>query len=273
MAQKLTPFFSIIIPALNEAKYLPSLLGDLTSQTFRDFEVIVVDGHSDDATVSLAKSFATKLPSLKIINSSKRHVCRQRNLGAKHAHADWLIFMDADNRLPTYFFLGVKYRLESDPADLATCYLMSDSVKPIDKNFAKGINYAIELLKHTPQARIMESLVIIKRSAFVKIGGFDEKIDYAEGNNLLQTASDKKLRFQVYHDPSYTHSFRRFRKFGHLNMVSRGAQLEFLKLLRLPQLRPIFQKLYPMEGGKLFDQKHISTFSKRIIELIDTLKQ
>jgi len=48
------PFFSIIIPALNEEKYLPHLLDDLTKQTFRDFEVILVDGNSSDATVAKA---------------------------------------------------------------------------------------------------------------------------------------------------------------------------------------------------------------------------
>ncbi|MFH1244651.1 MAG: glycosyltransferase, partial [bacterium] len=51
------PFFSLIIPALNEAKYLPLLLDDLSKQTFLDFEVIVVDGNSDDQTVAKAKSF------------------------------------------------------------------------------------------------------------------------------------------------------------------------------------------------------------------------
>ena len=47
-------FFSIIIPALNEAKYLPHLLDDLSDQTFQDFEVIIVDGNSNDQTVAKA---------------------------------------------------------------------------------------------------------------------------------------------------------------------------------------------------------------------------
>ena len=56
------PFFSIIIPALNEEKYLPLLLSDLAKQTMRDFEVVVVDGKSEVKTVVTAKSFAKSLP-------------------------------------------------------------------------------------------------------------------------------------------------------------------------------------------------------------------
>ena len=50
--KKTEPFFSIIIPTLNEEKYLPLLLSDLEHQLFTDFEVIVVDGKSADKTVT-----------------------------------------------------------------------------------------------------------------------------------------------------------------------------------------------------------------------------
>jgi len=50
------PFFSIVIPTLNEEKCLPRLLDDLTQQKEKDFEVIVIDGRSDDQTVKKAKN-------------------------------------------------------------------------------------------------------------------------------------------------------------------------------------------------------------------------
>lgn len=169
------PFFSIIIPALNEEKYLPKLLKDLTVQSYKDFEVIVVDGKSEDKTVLNAQKLSTKLPSLKILSSSKRHVCVQRNLGAKNARADWLIFMDADNRIPSYFLQGIKYRLESDPTDIATCWLQNDQASTKDKSIAIATNYAHELMLNTPSPILLEALIISSKKAFNKIGGFDEK--------------------------------------------------------------------------------------------------
>ena len=55
------PFFSIVIPTLNEEDYLPNLLGDLTKQTKKDFEVIIADGYSKDETKQVVKAFKKKL--------------------------------------------------------------------------------------------------------------------------------------------------------------------------------------------------------------------
>src|SRR6266480_923896 len=90
--------FSIIIPTLNEEHYLPKLLTDLQKQTQQNFEVIVVDGKSEDNTKEQAISFAKKLP-LKFIETPTRNVSHQRNLGAKHALGAYLFFLDADTRI------------------------------------------------------------------------------------------------------------------------------------------------------------------------------
>ena len=55
------PFFSVVIPTLNEEKYLPRLLENLSKQTFSEFEVTVVDGSSEDETVKEAKKWQKKL--------------------------------------------------------------------------------------------------------------------------------------------------------------------------------------------------------------------
>lgn len=258
------PFFSIIIPALNEEKYLPHLLSDLAAQSYRDFEVIVADGESTDKTVALAKSLKKSLPSLKIVTSSKRHVCVQRNLGAKSADADWLIFMDADNRLPPYFLQGIKYRLEMSPCDLATCYIQSDQNTAKDKNIALAINYAMEILKNSSSYQVLESMVIIKKTCFEQIGGFDEHTNYGEGTVLGKMAKSLHYRYALFKDPLYTFSFRRIRKYGVLNLTSIVAQHEITHLLNLPATD--LGKKYPMRGGAFFDVPlaRRKRFTKRI---------
>ena len=108
MSGQQQPFFSIVIPTLNEEKYLPKLLQNLADQTFKDFEVIHVDGRSEDKTVQKAARFSKKLD-IKTLISQKRHVSHQRNLGGKKAQGKWLVFMDADNFLKPYFLQGLKY--------------------------------------------------------------------------------------------------------------------------------------------------------------------
>ena len=73
------PELSVIIPALNEEKYIGHAIAGLRKQTFRDFETIVVDGGSIDRTCEIARGYA------RIFVHRKRGAGRARNFGAKKA--------------------------------------------------------------------------------------------------------------------------------------------------------------------------------------------
>lgn len=88
---------SIVIPTLNEEKYLSGILKDLTKQKKSFSEIIIVDGQSLDKTIQVATRYQKKLP-IKIYVTKKGVSC-QRNYGANRATGDWLIFFDADTRL------------------------------------------------------------------------------------------------------------------------------------------------------------------------------
>src|SRR5689334_11198275 len=90
------PFFSIIVPTLNEEQYLPRLLTSIRRQRYKQYEVILVDGKSTDKTIAIAQSFRTLLPKLTIVRSEKQQVGYQRNLGAKRAAGAYFVFLDAD---------------------------------------------------------------------------------------------------------------------------------------------------------------------------------
>ena len=84
---------SIIIPTLNEEKYLPRLLESIRRQNFSDYEIIVSDGGSSDKTEEIAKSFKATF----FVDSSIRHPSAQRNNGARISKGDTLLFLDADS--------------------------------------------------------------------------------------------------------------------------------------------------------------------------------
>ena len=268
------PFFSIIIPTLNEEKYLPHLLSDLASQSFRDFEVIIVDGHSNDQTVKLAKAWAPKIPKLTILTSPKRQVCVQRNLGAHHAKSQIFLFSDADNRLPSYFLQGIKYRWESSCADILACWLEPDPPSAANNILGNAMNFFLEIQNNVKPTYLMESMVIISKKCFDEIGGFDESINYAEGKSVIQAASALGYTSKVIHDPLYSFSFRRFKKYGMLKVASHVASLELSSLLGMDAVNLKAEKLYPMAGGALFNQnKKVKTkFQKNIAKLLASLK-
>ena len=247
-----TPFFSIIIPCLNEEKTLPNLLSDLENQTFKDFEVIVVNGKSEDKTVQKAMKFGKKIK-IGVINCEMRGVCLQRNLGASHAKANWLIFFDADNRIPKYFLQGIKFYIEFLDTDILTSHIIPDTKNNKDQAIAKVINLAIDYRKNSQNPAILESMIVIKNKVFNKIGGFNNEIHWGEGADLLVRIKKAGYKFEIVKDLKYQYSFRRFRKQGTLKLLRNLAVHETAILTNKPVPKDKAVKLYPLEGGKYFE--------------------
>ncbi len=92
---------TVIIPARNEATRIGACLEGLAQQSYRRFEVIVVDDDSHDGTADVVRTYTACLPSLTVLSSKtlphdwagKCWACWQ---GANHAHGAWLLFLDAD---------------------------------------------------------------------------------------------------------------------------------------------------------------------------------
>src|SRR3989338_8746482 len=96
------PFFSIIVPTLNEEHFLPLILSDLERQKEKNFEIIIIDGASTDKTRDIANGFSKKLE-LTFFQVKKHNVSFQRNLGAQKAKGTFVVFLDADASVSPYF--------------------------------------------------------------------------------------------------------------------------------------------------------------------------
>lgn len=86
---------SVIIPVYNEERYIERCLNSLKQQTFKDFELILVDDGSTDNTINLANKFKKDL-NLKILKQNHQWPWEARNLWAKNAKWDILVLVDAD---------------------------------------------------------------------------------------------------------------------------------------------------------------------------------
>lgn len=92
--------FSIIIPSLNVAATLRACLDSVIGQTCRDFEVILVDGASTDATLDIANGFAGDLGAGLVIHSGPdQGIYDAMNRGVAMARGEWLLFLGADDTL------------------------------------------------------------------------------------------------------------------------------------------------------------------------------
>ncbi|QGP78194.1 trifunctional glycosyltransferase/class I SAM-dependent methyltransferase/polysaccharide deacetylase [Sphingobium sp. CAP-1] len=93
------PDISIIIPAYNDATTLGDTLRSVAAQSYRDWEVIIIDDGSRDKTASIARFMVDADPRFRLISQDNAGASAARNTGIAAASGDWIIFLDADDRL------------------------------------------------------------------------------------------------------------------------------------------------------------------------------
>ena len=107
------PKISVIIPVYNNAVYLPQCLNSLLSQSFQDFEGVIVDDGSNDGSETICDDYQKRDSRLKVIHIKNQGVSHARNVGLDNAKGEWVSFVDSDDWI--------------DPAYLSTLYEQIDN--------------------------------------------------------------------------------------------------------------------------------------------------
>lgn len=208
-------FFSIIIPTLNEEKYLPRLLTDLSKQKERDFEVIVADSYSKDKTKKIALIFEKNFP-LIFTQIKKKNVASQRNYGAGQAQGKYLIFLDADTRINPTFFKKVKKTIGKKKGLIFLPYFFPDREYKQYKPLFDLANLLVELSQNFPKRFSLGGSMIVEKEFFKLIGGFNKKLYISEDHELIQRASQWGVKPKFIKEARTYFSLRRMKKEGQL---------------------------------------------------------
>lgn len=249
-------FFSIIVPTLNERSYLPKLLGCLNHQIDKDFEVIVVDGKSEDKTVEKVLQFKDKLPRLNVIESAIRNVSTQRNLGAKAARGKWLVFLDADVLLPVNFLSHIHSEILTNNVRFMTAWMEPDSTKRADKALVLIANLIIEAAALTDKPMVGGACIVIRKDTFRAAGGFRPDLKISEDHDLAQRVKQLGYGLRICRSLKYVASLRRLRREGTLEVLRKYALATKAMLLEGPVYRELFD--YEMGGKVNGSRKNLS---------------
>jgi glycosyltransferase involved in cell wall biosynthesis len=245
------PVYSIIIPTLNEEKFLPHLLASLTTQTVKNFEVIVVDSSPNQQTKNVAKRFYRKLP-LTIIRCEKTGVSRQRNMGAARAKSDWFVFVDADSVFLSNFIERISRYIKRKHAKFFTTWFKADRDNPVYAiaGFIGNMTVESGILSNKPWAP--GPLTIVQRKAFESVGGYNESVTYGEDHELGVAICKRGVPFTILREVLYIYSFRRFRKEGTLRILDRTMKSTLSVFLTQKGLKKI-----PgfVSGGAMYSEK------------------
>jgi len=206
-------FFSIIIPAYNEEKYICETLEKLAALDYEGFEVIVVENGSSDCTFKIASEYKEKMPNLKVFQSPKG-VSRAKNVGLSKASgkSDWVIFLDADTILQMKFLKDLNRYLnlhKDNNLCIGTCEISAyDSNTLYSRFWLKFYDIGHRLSKTSYSLQIAKTNI----AQSVK---FDEALNYSEDLKFIKNMQIFG-EFFFFSTKEVQTSVRRFEKDGYL---------------------------------------------------------
>lgn len=176
------PKVSIVIPAYNAMTYLPDTVASVFEQTFRDFEVLLVDdGSTDSIQIWVAQTVYDRR--FKLIAQPNQGLSAARNTGITHSQSEYIAFLDADDLWhPTKLAQQVQW-LDAHPA-IGLIYTLTALLDSVGNPTGRvlGTEIAGDVLSEMLQRNIIDcpSSVLVRRQCFDRVGLFDRTLRSVE---------------------------------------------------------------------------------------------
>lgn len=231
---------SIIVTTRNEEKVIKQLLDSIQRQSYKNFEVILVDNDSADKTITIARKYP-----IKIIQGGPERSA-QRNLGAKASKGKYLLFVDADMQLSKNILEQCVEKAETQQLGAVVIPESSKVTNFWEK--VKGFERSFYNERGDP---VTDAARFFSRKAFLVGGRYDESITGPEDWDLPETIKEKgftfgKISSKILHTERISSPFELARKKFYYGLRAH----KYLKKHKIPAispktiyfLRPVFYK-------------------------------
>ncbi len=221
------PKVSVIMPNYNNSKYIGEAIDSVLNQTYKDFELIVIDDGSTDNSLEVIDRYKDKLRLVKLAHIGYSGAVRNR--GLELARGEFIAFIDSDDTWRRdKLKIQVDY-LQSDCSapivhsngdmvdregkGLGTTWLNANGIKRIPVDYRSPGTCFEQVFKH---ARILPSTLILRRECLEKVNYFDGTLKVATDTHLMLKLAwffnfafikESLVKYRI-HDTSITHTFR-----------------------------------------------------------------
>lgn len=180
---------SVVIPLYNKAQSIKNTLNSVLSQSFQNFEIVVVDDGSTDESADVVTQINDNR--IRLIRKDNGGVCSARNRGIKEAKYDYIALLDADDGWDKDYLTEQIKLIEDFPEaamwgiNFAELY-NGKLIRELPTGLPKGFRGVVEgyfdktLLNGRISDLFCSTSVVIRKSAFEVAGMFDERIKYSE---------------------------------------------------------------------------------------------
>lgn len=179
---------SVVMAVYNGERFLAEAVESVLNQTVRDWELVVVDDGSTDASPRILEHYARRDPRIKVIRQSHAGVPAAANLGVSHATYDLIARTDSDDRmLPNRLERQVAFLREHPDVHVvcSNCYFINAAGRRVGASSCRvDVRQAKRELNPALFLELTQSTVLMRKDALLKVGGYREELLYAEDRDL-----------------------------------------------------------------------------------------
>ncbi len=212
------PFVSVLVAAYNSEKFIDEALQSVWDQTYKNFEIVVVDDGSTDATLSRLQPWKGKA---RIVSQENKGIGGSRNAGLAHAKGELIALLDADDVwMPTKLQEQVAYMADNPDVEMVFSYAQNvihqDGKKLIDTPSAMPV-----LQAHIPPA------CLFSKEILSRVGVFDESVTLGEFAEWYGRTLNANIRMGCV--PSLL--VKRRLHGGNIGIVEKAKMNEYVRIL------------------------------------------
>ncbi|WPJ97725.1 glycosyltransferase family A protein [Coraliomargarita algicola] len=194
---------SVIIPAYNAKATIDETLASLTSQTFQEFEIVLVDDGSVDGTADYVRE---RYPQVRVFSQANAGPAAARNYGVRESQGEWLAFLDADDawlpwRLQLQLDLAAKFPDVGMFCGQTTDLVASVPAPSAEQSLADGFVQFLSVADFVSSNPVATTTVLLKRTLFLTCEGFDTQFigpeDYELWMRITAHSAVGKLQYPV----------------------------------------------------------------------------
>ena len=175
---------SIIIPTYNTGQYLPDCIDSVLSQTYQNFEILLIDDGSEDDTLSVCYREAKKDPRILVFSAPHQGASVARNTAMQHAKGEYFVFLDSDDIIHPLFLEILYDRAKETNAEVVGC---------------KFVRVPTEKINHVKEKKFKSEI----DPKWISISKEHIMSEFTEAKYILNTVSCKIITKQLIADQRF----------------------------------------------------------------------
>ena len=212
------PFFSIVIPTLNEEVFFPKLLDDLKNQKYKNFELVIVDGQSKDNTVREINKYKKNID-INLIITSVRNSRYQRNLGVSKVKGKYVILLEADVRVTDDYLQTLFEKIQKQKNAILTTFIAPDIAGFWTNIFTFIFNYLLYLALFINKPFAWGCNTIVRKDIYIKVKGYRQDLASCDDHDFTLRVCALGYKLAILRNPKIVFSYRRFRTNGYFKTL------------------------------------------------------